>query len=115
METREDEGPQGEGVTAVESLACSAIRHRLGDAVKKGEITRAQAEAMMEALKDSTRNEGNDGGEIEEAIGVWGKSIGERIQAAAKAGKISREDAAKRYKDAEKAVRERMAAGRRQR
>ena len=68
-----------------------AVGKRLGDAVRKGEISEKQAAAMMEALKRT----GGDESERKGGVGVAERihAAGKRIRAAVEAGKLSEKDA----------------------
>jgi len=58
--------------------------------VAEGKISGEAARARLGAMR---RMIGGDEGDIEKGIGVWVKSVGERIKAAAEAGKLSEEEA----------------------
>jgi len=89
-----------------------AVGRRLRAAVAAGELTGEQARTMMEALRKAGAAGENQGADRAKAyLMKVKKDLAEDVEA----GRISREDAAKRYEAAEKGIRERMAAGRRQR
>jgi len=89
-----------------------AVEKRLGEAVSKGELSLEQAGVMMDALKKAGGAEKDQDSERAKAyLMKVKKELGELVEA----GEISREDAAKRYEGAVKGIKERMAAGRRQR
>ncbi len=88
-----------------------AVERRLGQGVAEGELTLRQAAVMMDALR---RAGGAKKDQEPDRAREWLMKVRKDLGAAVKAGKISREDAAKRLAAAEKAIRERMAAGRRQ-
>ena len=74
-----------------------AIEKRLGAAVSKGELTLKQAVVMMDALREAAED-GHDGeGDIKCRFGAWIGSVGERLKAAVKAGKLSEEDAWRKW------------------
>ncbi len=78
------------------SVACGqdfkAVERRLGRAVEAGEITLEQAKVMLGTLRRGTGRQSRDQRALRERY-AEGKR---KIEAAAKAGKISREDAAKK-------------------
>jgi len=89
-----------------------AVERRLGEAVSNGELTLEQAVVMMDALKKAGGVKKDQGSDRAEAyLMKVKKELGELVEA----GSISREDAAKRYEGANKGIKERIAAGRRQR
>ena len=88
-----------------------AVGRRLRAAVAAGELTGEQARAMLEALRETGAKKDKGADRVKAYLGKAKKDL----DAAVEAGKISREDAAKKYEAAAKGVRERMAAGRRQR
>ena len=89
-----------------------AVERRLGEGVAKGELTLKQAGIMLDALKRAGSAGKDQGADRAEAYLMRvKKELGELVET----GKISEEDAAKRYEDAQKGIRERMAAGRRER
>jgi beta-lactamase regulating signal transducer with metallopeptidase domain len=89
-----------------------AVERRLGEAVSSGELSLEQAVVMMDALKKAGGTRKDQGADRAEAyLMKVKKELGELVEA----GSISREDAAKRYEGAVKAIKERMAAGRRER
>ncbi len=84
---------------------------RLAAAIEAGELTPEQARAKFQAYRkeaDAKKDQGPD--RAREYLMKVKKELG----AAVEAGKISKEDAAKKYQGAERAIRERMAAGRNQ-
>jgi len=88
-----------------------AVGIRLRKAVAAGELTAEQARTMMATLEKASgarRDRGAD------RVQAYLTKVKKDLEAAVRAGKITREQAAKRYQGAEKAVKERMAAGRRQ-
>ena len=89
-----------------------AVERRLGEAVSNGELSLEQAGVMMDALKKAGGAKKDQGSDRAEAYLM---KVKKELGAAVETGRISREDAAKRYEGAEKGIRERMAAGRRQR
>ncbi|MCH2181628.1 MAG: hypothetical protein MK108_06440 [Mariniblastus sp.] len=70
-----------------------AIQKRLGQAVKSGEISRAQAGAMLEALKGSRKDK-----QAKETPDQQYAQAEERIKAAVEAGQVTKEQAEKRLK-----------------
>jgi len=89
-----------------------AVGRRLRAAVTAGELTGEQARTMLGALRKASAAEKGQGADRARAYLM---KVRKDLAAAVEAGEISREDAAKRYEAAEKGIRERMAAGRRQR
>ena len=89
-----------------------AVGKRLKAAVAAGELTGKQARIMLRTLS----NKDSDGKETKPDQ-AHARLIKVRKQLAdfVEAGKISKEDAVKRYQETEKAIKERMAAGRKQR
>jgi len=88
-----------------------AVGRRLRAAVQAGELTGEQARAMLGTLRkagDAGKDQSSDRAKASLM------KVREDLGAAVKDGKISREVAAKKYKAAEKRIRERMAAGQRQ-
>ncbi|MCK4856973.1 MAG: M56 family metallopeptidase [candidate division Zixibacteria bacterium] len=89
-----------------------AVERRLGEGVAEGELTLKQASVMMDALKKAGgAKKDQDPDRAEAYLMKVKKELGELVEA----GRISKEDAAKRYEGAVKGIKERMAAGRRQR
>ena len=89
-----------------------AVERRLGEAVSKGELSLEQASVMLDALKKAGGAKKDQGVDRAEAyLMKVKKELGELVEA----GRISKEDAAKRYEGAEKGIKERMAAASRQR
>jgi len=89
-----------------------AVGKRLRAAVAAGELTGEQARAMLGALRKASAPGKVQGSDRAKAyLMKVKKELGEAVEA----GRISREDAAKRYEAAEKGIRERMAAGDRRR
>jgi len=72
-----------------------AVERRLGEAVSKGELSLRQAAVMMDALRKA--GAGDDKGDNERRFGGWIGSVGEQLKAAVKAGKLSEEDAWKKW------------------
>jgi polyhydroxyalkanoate synthesis regulator phasin len=72
-----------------------AVERRLGEAVSKGELSLRQAAVMMDALRKA--GAGDDKGDNERRFGEWIGSVGEQLKAAVKAGKLSEEDARKKW------------------
>jgi len=88
-----------------------AVGRRLREAVAAGELTGEQARAMLGALRKTGSAGQNQGSDRAKAyLMKVKKELGEAVEA----GRISKEDAARRYEAAEKEIRERMAAGRQQ-
>ena len=88
-----------------------AVEKRLAKAVKRGELTLKQASVMMDALRKAGGVKKDQ--DLDNAKAYLMK-VKKELGAAVEAGRISKEDAAKRYKGAEKAIKERAAAGRKQ-
>jgi beta-lactamase regulating signal transducer with metallopeptidase domain len=99
-------------LTIVSAQDYEAVGRRLRAAVEAGELTGEQARVMMGALRKASAAQEDQGAERAKA---YLTKVKKELAAAVEAGEISREDAARRYEDAQKAIRERMAAGRRQR
>ncbi len=72
-----------------------AVERRLGEAVSKGELSLRQAATMMDALRGAAG--ADDKGDIERRFGEWIGSVGEKLKAAVKAGKLSEEDARNKW------------------
>ena len=72
-----------------------AVEKRLGEAVAEGELSLEHAAEMMEVFKEATEDEHDD--DIEHRFEVWIGSVGERLKAAVEAGKLSEEDAWKKW------------------
>ncbi len=89
-----------------------AIGEKLKAAVKAGKLTEEEARAKWAAIKRAGGAKKDQGSDRAKAYLM---NVKKELRAAVEAGKISREDAAKKYEGAEKAIKERMAAGRRQR
>jgi len=89
-----------------------AVGKRLREAVAAGELTGEQARVMLSALRRAGGEKEDQGSERAK---VYLMKVKKELGAAVEAGEISREDAARRYEAAEKEIRERMAAGRRDR
>ena len=88
-----------------------AVGRRLREAVAAGELTGEQARIMVDALRKASSAGQNQGSDRAKAyLMKVKKELGEAIEA----GRISKEDAARRYEAAEKAIKERMASGHRQ-
>ena len=80
-----------------------AVQKRLVEAVKAGEISRAQAGAMLETLKGTDK--AKRGGDRDmEALKRRYQEGARRIEAAVEAGKVSKEDAEKRLIEMRKAM-----------
>ena len=89
-----------------------AVGKRLRAAVEAGELTGDQARAMLATLKGA----GDGAKEVgSERAKTHLMEVKKELGAAVEAGKISREDAVKRYQGAERAIKERMAAAKGQR
>ena len=80
-----------------------AVQKRLVEAVKAGEISRAQAGAMLETLKGSDKSK-LAGDRDMEALKRRYQEGARRIEAAVEAGKVSKEDAEKRLIEMRKAM-----------
>ncbi|KPL13177.1 hypothetical protein AMJ85_00115 [candidate division BRC1 bacterium SM23_51] len=89
-----------------------AVERRLGEAVSNGELSLEQAGLMMDALKKAG---GAKKDQDSDRTKAYLMKVKKELGAAVEAGRIGREDAAKRYEAAEKGIRERMAAASRQR
>ena len=88
-----------------------AVERRLGEGVAKGELTLKQAGIMLDALKKAGGYRKDQGADRAKAyLMKVKKELGELVEA----GKISKEAAVRRYEGAEKGIRERLAAGRRE-
>lgn len=83
-----------------------AVANRLKESVKQGEITPQQADAMMAALNKGAAKKDQDTGKATAHPMKGKKDVG----AAPKAGKISKDDAAKKYEVAAKGVKEKTTA-----
>ncbi len=83
-----------------------AVERRLGKAISKGELSLEQARLMMETLRKAGGDQ--DDRQADRAKAYLMK-VRKELGAAVEAGKISKEDAVKRYEGAEKAIKERMA------
>ncbi|MBL7188128.1 MAG: hypothetical protein ISS70_17535 [Phycisphaerae bacterium] len=79
--------------------------------VKAGELTQEQATAKMSAIKKAGAEKNQDS----DPAKVYLMKVKEELGSAVEAGRISKEDAARRYEAAVKRIGDRMAAGRRQR
>ncbi len=87
-----------------------AVGKRLKAAVKAGELTSKEARAMLAALKalnSAEKDQNTD--RVKQHLAEVNRELG----AAVEAGKISKEDAVKRYKAAEKLIKQRIAAAQR--
>ena len=80
-----------------------AVQKRLVEAVKSGEISRAQAGAMLETLKGSDKSK-PAGDRDMEALKRRYQEGARRIEAAVEAGEVSKEDAEKRLIEMRKAM-----------
>jgi len=89
-----------------------AVERWLGEAVSKGELSLEQAGVMMDALKKA---DGTKKDEDSDRAKAYLMKVKKELGALVEAGEISKEDAARRYEGAEKAIKERMAAASRQR
>jgi len=89
-----------------------AVERRLGKAVSKGELSLEQARLMMETLRNAGGVQEGRGADRAKAYLM---KVRKELGAAVKAGRISEEDAIKRYEAAKKGIREKMAAGDRRR
>ncbi len=85
-----------------------AVERRLGKAVSKGELSLEQARLMIETLRKAG---GDQDDRRADRAKAYLMKVRKDLGAAVEAGRISEEDAVKRYRDAEKALKERMAAG----
>ena len=74
-----------------------AVERRLGEAVSEGELSLKQAAVMMDALKEATEDDRDDDGDIERRFEGWIGSVGEKLKAAVEAGKLSEEDAWRKW------------------
>jgi len=98
------------GIAAAQDY--EAVERRLGEGVAKGELTLKQASIMLDALRKAGSADKDQGADRAKAyLMKVKKELGDLVEA----GKISKEAAARRYEGAEKRVKERMAAYRRQR
>jgi polyhydroxyalkanoate synthesis regulator phasin len=86
-----------------------AVGKRLSEAVEAGELTAPQARTMLQALK---KTEGAENATAPERARAHLMKLKKELGAAVEAGKISKDDAAKKFEAAEKAIRQRLAAGR---
>ena len=88
-----------------------AVERRLAEAVVDGELTLRQANAMMEALRDTAtqvhkhekkaehkENTGHEEKSIAGQFEQWIESVGGDLKAAVQAGKLSEEDAWKKWR-----------------
>ncbi len=73
-----------------------AVERRLGEGVSEGELSLGQAIVMMDALRGAAKD-GKDEDDVERRVGEWIGSVGEKIKAAVAAGKLSEEDAWKKW------------------
>jgi len=88
-----------------------AVERRLGEAVSNGELSLEQASVMMDALRKAGGAKKDQGSDRAEAYLM---KVKKGLGALVEASRISREDAARRYEGAEKKIKERIAASRRQ-
>ena len=92
------------------------MREELGAAVKAGKISEEDAKKKFavaeKAIKEKMAAKSGEGDPRATAAREYLTKVRTEIAAAVKAGKMSEDDAKKRFEAAEKAVRERMAAGR---
>ena len=90
-----------------------AVERRLGEAVSKGELSLEQASVMLDALRKAGGARKDQGADRAQAyLMKVKKELGELVEA----GRISKEDAVKRYEGAMKGLKARMAGrGERQR
>ena len=72
-----------------------AVERKLGEAVAEGELSLEQAVVMMEALREVAEDE-QEGG-INRRFGGWIGDVGGKLKAAVEAGKLSEEDAWKKW------------------
>jgi predicted RNA-binding protein associated with RNAse of E/G family len=86
-----------------------AVGKRLKAAVEAGELTGGQARVMLGALKNADGDKKDQGSDRAKA---YLANVKKELVAAVEAGKISKEDAIKRYQGAEKAIKARMARAR---
>ncbi len=80
-----------------------AVQKRLVEAVKAGEISRAQAGAMLETLKGSDKSRQGGDRDMEALKRRYPERV-RRIEAAVEAGEVSKEDAEKRLIEMRKAM-----------
>jgi beta-lactamase regulating signal transducer with metallopeptidase domain len=83
-----------------------AVGKRLQKSVKRGEITQPQADAMMTVLKKETGKKDQDTDKATAHLMKLKKALG----AAVEAGRISKEDAVKKYEAAQKGLKEETTA-----
>jgi hypothetical protein len=95
------------GVTYAQDY--EAVGKRLRAAVEAGELTGGQARVMLGALKKADGDKKDQGSDRAKA---YLANVKKELVAAVEAGKISKEDAIKRYQGAEKAIKARMARAR---
>jgi len=76
-----------------------AVEKRLGKLVSEGALTLEHAGVMMDALREAAGDEHDekDEGDIEARFGEWIGSVGEKLKKAVQAGKLSEEDAWKKW------------------
>ncbi len=86
-----------------------AVGKRLRAAVEAKELTGEQARAMLATLRKA---DGDKKNQAPDRAREYLMKVRKELGAAIEAGKISEEDAKKRYQGAEKAIKARMAAGR---
>ena len=89
------------GVTYAQDY--EAVGKRLRAAVEAGELTGGQARAMLGALKKADGDRKDQGSDRAKA---YLANVKKELGTAVEAGKISKEDAIKRYEGAEKAIRD---------
>jgi len=90
-----------------------AVGMRLRKAVAAGELSAEQAEAMMGVLHKSGRGQKDVKEEMIAAhVRDYLAKLRTELGIAVRAGKMSREDAGKKYHAAEKTIKEKLAAGR---
>ena len=109
-------GERGPKRITEEDLSHAGIEIR--KAVASGRISAEQGRAKMAAMRkmvDREHQRGDDKDPKPDRAREHLMKIRKELGAAVEAGKISREDAGKRFAGAEKAIRERMAAGQRRR
>ena len=99
---------------AKKEIDIDAIAKKIRAAVQAGKITKEEGRAKMAAIKKGIAAKKKGEGEKPNAGKgrEYLRKVRKELSEAVKAGKISEEDAKKKYAAAEKGVRERMAAGR---
>jgi len=77
---------------------CDAVERRLGLAVSHGELSLKQAAVMMDALRRVAKDARDGEGDIKNRFGKWLGDVGQKLKAAVEAGKLSEEDAWKKWR-----------------